>query len=156
MSIIDTFPTEQSVIQYYMCDLSLKSIHLKTRDHGDESQFSIILHCPPKHGFSLIEQRKYKVCTVSHHCQFYLDVFLLQNLLFFHDLHTFCANFLIEIQAHTPFLLAEKWTLPTFSLAFWMYATKILTPACLKTLFCFWPFSSRVFYNWSAYTLSLF
>ena len=27
--VIDTFPTEQSVILYYMWDLSLKSIHLK-------------------------------------------------------------------------------------------------------------------------------
>ena len=105
MSIIDTFPTEQSVIQYYMCDLSLKSIHLKTRDHGDESQFSIILHCPPKHGFSLIEQRKYKVCTVSHHCQFYLDVFLLQNLLFFSWFTDFlCKFFNWDSSTHTFFV----------------------------------------------------
>ena len=60
-----------------------------------------------------------------------------------YSLYSVLANYRV---VHLVILLAEKWTLPTFSLAFWMYATKILTPACLKTLLCFWPFSSRVFY----------
>ena len=45
-----------------------------------------------------------------------------------------------------PILLSYLWPVPK----------KILTPACLKTLLCFWHFSSRVFYNWSCNTLSLF